>query len=130
MSSKQEESFAILTERELSSAAFKDEAYEFYKRLRASRPVCPVSMGELGEGWLITRYDDAVHILKDARVKKNYENAFTEEELENFSALENEEPLSKHMLNADPPTTAVCGLLFRKHLLPGWFYSSKTESKK
>lgn len=49
MSSKQEESFAILTERELSSAAFKDEAYEFYKRLRASRPVYPVSMGDLGE---------------------------------------------------------------------------------
>ncbi|MDI5791356.1 hypothetical protein PO124_32025 [Bacillus licheniformis] len=44
-------------------------------------------MGELGEGWLITRYDDAVHILKDARVKK-LRNAFTEEELENFSALE------------------------------------------
>ncbi|MCY8615844.1 cytochrome P450, partial [Bacillus haynesii] len=50
MSSKQEKSSAILSERELSSAAFKDEAYEFYKRLRASRPVYPVSMGDLGEG--------------------------------------------------------------------------------
>ena len=118
MSSKQEESFAILTERELSSAAFKDEAYEFYKRLRASRPVCPVSMGELGEGWLITRYDDAVHILKDARVKKNYENAFTEEELENFSALENEEPLSKHMLNADPPDHGRLRSLVQKAFTP------------
>ena len=118
MSSKQEESFAILTERELSSAAFKDEAYEFYKRLRASRPVYPVSMGDLGEGWLITRYEDAVHILKDARVKKNYENAFTEEELENFSALENEEPLSKHMLNSDPPDHGRLRSLVQKAFTP------------
>ncbi|WP_271725473.1 cytochrome P450 family protein [Bacillus paralicheniformis] len=118
MSSKQEESFAILTERELSSAAFKDEAYEFYKRLRASRPVYPVSMGDLGEGWLITRYEDAVHILKDARMKKNYENVFTEEELENFSALENEEPLSKHMLNSDPPDHGRLRSLVQKAFTP------------
>ncbi|MDE1454798.1 Polyketide biosynthesis cytochrome P450 PksS [Bacillus paralicheniformis] len=118
MSLKQEESFAILTERELSSAAFKDEAYEFYKRLRASRPVYPVSMGDLGEGWLITRYEDAVHILKDARMKKNYENVFTEEELENFSALENEEPLSKHMLNSDPPDHGRLRSLVQKAFTP------------
>ncbi|MCY8039837.1 cytochrome P450 [Bacillus paralicheniformis] len=118
MSSKQEESFAILTERELSSAAFKDEAYEFYKRLRPSRPVYPVSMGDLGEGWLITRYEDAVHILKDARMKKNYENVFTEEELENFSALENEEPLSKHMLNSDPPDHGRLRSLVQKAFTP------------
>ncbi|WP_458117495.1 cytochrome P450 family protein [Bacillus sp. PK6-026] len=118
MSSKQEESFAILTERELSSAAFKDEAYEFYKRLRASRPVYPVSMGDLGEGWLITRYDDAVRILKDARMKKNYENVFTEEELENFSALGNEEPLSKHMLNLDPPDHGRLRSLVQKAFTP------------
>ncbi|MEC0669463.1 cytochrome P450 [Bacillus haynesii] len=118
MSSKQEKSSAILSERELSSAAFKDEAYEFYKRLRASRPVYPVSMGDLGEGWLITRYDDAVHILKDARMKKNYENVFTEEELENFSALENEEPLSKHMLNSDPPDHGRLRSLVQKAFTP------------
>ena len=118
MSSKHQKVSTILSEKELSSAAFKHNAYDFYKNTRGSRSVYPVSMGDLGEGWLITRYDDAVHILKDARVKKNYENAFTEEELENFSALENEEPLSKHMLNLDPPDHGRLRSLVQKAFTP------------
>ncbi|MDN5386607.1 MULTISPECIES: cytochrome P450 family protein [Bacillus] len=118
MSSKHQKSSTILSEEELSSAAFKHNAYDFYKNTRGSRPVYPVSMGDLGEGWLITRYDDAVRILKDARMKKNYENVFTEEELENFSALENEEPLSKHMLNADPPNHGRLRSLVQKAFTP------------
>ncbi|MPQ24462.1 cytochrome P450 family protein [Bacillus paralicheniformis] len=118
MSSKHQKSSTILSEEELSSAAFKHNAYDFYKNTRGSRPVYPVSMGDLGEGWLITRYDDAVRILKDARMKKNYENVFTEEELENFSALENEEPLSKHMLNSDPPDHGRLRSLVQKAFTP------------
>lgn len=34
MSSKEKNSVTILTESQLSSRAFKDEAYEFYKELR------------------------------------------------------------------------------------------------
>ncbi|MED1221325.1 cytochrome P450 [Bacillus paralicheniformis] len=118
MSSKHQKVSTILSEIELSSAAFKHNAYDFYKNTRGSRPVYPVSMGDLGEGWLITRYEDAVHILKDARMKKNYENVFTEEELENFSALENEEPLSKHMLNSDPPDHGRLRSLVQKAFTP------------
>ena len=118
MSSKHQKVSTILSEKELSSAAFKHNAYDFYKNTRCSRSVYPVSMGDLGEGWLITRYEDAVHILKDARMKKNYENVFTEEELENFSALENEEPLSKHMLNSDPPDHGRLRSLVQKAFTP------------
>ena len=45
MASKHEKSSAVLSEIDLSSAAFKHEAYDFYKELRASRPLYPVSLG-------------------------------------------------------------------------------------
>lgn len=119
MSSKRELSSGILSEAHLSSAAFKQEAYELYKELRASRPVYPVSLGDLGEGWLMTRYDDAIQLLKDARLKKNYENVFTEKEDESRPMpLENEEPLTKHMLNSDPPDHSRLRSLVQKAFTP------------
>lgn len=49
MSSKEKKSVTILTESQLSSRAFKDEAYEFYKELRKSQPLYPLSLGGSGE---------------------------------------------------------------------------------
>ncbi|PAY13741.1 cytochrome P450 [Bacillus sp. 7705b] len=103
MSSKQKKNVAILTESQLSSRAFKDEAYDFYKELRESHPLYPLALGTLGDGWLITRYDDAVHLLKNEKLKKNYENVITAKEETRPVLLKNEEPLTKHMLNSDPP---------------------------
>ncbi|WFA03888.1 MULTISPECIES: cytochrome P450 family protein [Bacillus] len=118
MVSKNEESSAILSEQHLSSAAFKDEAYEFYKELRVSRPLYPVSLGDLGEGCLMTRYDDAIRLLKDAKLKKNYENVFTEEEENRPILSENEEALTKHMLNSDPPDHSRLRTLVQKAFTP------------
>lgn len=119
MSSKEKKSVTILTESQLSSRTFKDEAYEFYKELRKSQPLYPLSLGALGKGWLISRYDDAIHLLKNEKLKKNYENVITAKEENRPVLLKNEEPLTKHMLNSDPRITIVCELLFRKHLLIG-----------
>ncbi|MED4865592.1 cytochrome P450 [Bacillus subtilis] len=102
MSSKEKKSVTILTESQLSSRAFKDEAYEFYKELRKSQPLYPLSLGALGKGWLISRYEDAIHLLKNEKLKKNYENVFTAKE-KRPALLKNEESLTKHMLNSDPP---------------------------
>lgn len=102
MSSKEKKSVTILTESQLSSRAFKDEAYEFYKELRKSQALYPLSLGALGKGWLISRYDDAIHLLKNEKLKKNYENVFTAKE-KRPALLKNEETLTKHMLNSDPP---------------------------
>lgn len=103
MFSKQNVSLTVLTESQLSSRAFKDEAYAFYKELRKSRPLCPLSLGSLGEGWLISRYDDAIQLLKNEKLKKNYENVFTAKEEKRPVLFKNEGPLRKHMLNSDPP---------------------------
>ena len=118
MSSKEKKSVTILTESQLSSRAFKDEAYEFYKELRKSQPLYPLSLGALGKGWLISRYDDAIHLLKNEKLKKNYENVFTAKE-KRPALLKNEESLTKHMLNSDPRITTACELLFKKHLRIG-----------
>lgn len=116
MASKHEKSSAVLSEIDLSSAAFKHEAYDFYKELRASRPLYPVSLGELGQGWLITRYDDAMHLLKDARLKKDVENVFAENEEPVISKTK--EPLTEHMLNSDPPDHTRLRSLVQKAFTP------------
>ncbi|NPC93588.1 cytochrome P450 [Bacillus sp. WMMC1349] len=117
MTLKGVKSYSVLSEMQLSSTEFKNEAYNFYKELRSAYPVYPISLGDLGDGWLITRYDDAIYLLKDARLKKNVENVLTENEKRPVF-LENEEPLTKHMLNSDPPDHSRLRSLVQKAFTP------------
>lgn len=104
MSSKSEQHSILLSETQLTSSAFKHEAYDIYKELREFHPAYPLSLGEQNQGWLITRYEDAASLLKDARLMKNIENVFSEKEkIKVPISLENRELLRKHMLNSDPP---------------------------
>lgn len=80
--------------------------------MRKSQALYPLSLGALGKGWLISRYDDAIHLLKNEKLKKNYENVFTAKE-KRPALLKNEETLTKHMLNSDPLITTACELLFK-----------------
>jgi cytochrome P450 len=89
---------------DLFGAQFKAKAYETYARMRAEMPVYRrvSSMGS-GATCYITRYDDAVAILRDhKRFVKDARNTMTEAER---AALPAEPPLlsllSRHMLNAD-----------------------------
>jgi cytochrome P450 len=43
---------------------FKANPYPFYARLRDEAPVCRIS-AFLTQGWLVTRYDDVLMLLKD-----------------------------------------------------------------
>ncbi len=52
----------------LASPAFKANPYPFYSRLRAEAPVFQVSLPGGQSAWLITRYDDVLAALKDARL--------------------------------------------------------------
>ena len=56
--------------RYLASPRFKANPHPFYARLRAEAPVCRVSMF-LIQGWLVTRYDDVLTVLKDDRFSKD-----------------------------------------------------------
>ncbi len=104
MSSKNELNFKLLFESQLSSPVFKQEAYDIYKELRECHPVSPLSSGENSQSWLITRYEDAISLLKDAKLMKNIENVFNnEEDVDVPISLENRDLLRNHMLNSDPP---------------------------
>ncbi|WP_242220442.1 cytochrome P450 [Bacillus cereus group sp. BfR-BA-01380] len=114
MSSNNEMNRNTLPEIQLTSAAFKHEAYDIYKELRASHPVYQV----YPHAWLITRYEDAVSLLKDARLLKNAKNIFSKEEFEASFTLENGEYLRKHMLRSDPPDHSRLRSLVQKAFTP------------
>lgn len=114
MSSNNEMNRNTLPEIQLTSAAFKHEAYDIYKELRASHPVYPV----YPNAWLITRYEDAVSLLKDTRLLKDDKNVFSKEEFEAYFTLENGEYLRKHMLRSDPPDHSRLRSLVQKAFTP------------
>ncbi|PFD95722.1 cytochrome P450 [Bacillus cereus] len=104
MASKNELNLKLLSESQLSSPIFKQEAYDIYKELREFHPVYPLSSGGQSQSWLITRYEDAISLLKDTKLMKNIENVFSDkEEIDAPISLENRELLRNHMLNSDPP---------------------------
>ena len=65
----------------IASSEFKANPFPFYARLRAEEPIyrTPLPTGE--PAWLITRYDDAVAVLKDERFVKDRANALTPAQL-------------------------------------------------
>jgi len=83
---------------DLSSPAFKADPHPFYARLRAEAPVYRTRLSFLTTAWLVTRYDDAVFVLKEGP----FSNALLRQKLLSWlpSRLE---ALTHHVLNADPP---------------------------
>src|SRR5262245_51445888 len=82
--------FSLLTRRSRSTARaavniaspeFKADPFPFYARLRAEEPVYRTNLPTGETAWLITRYDDAVAVLKDERFVKNKVNALTKAQL-------------------------------------------------
>ena len=61
----------------LASAQFKEDAYEIYKESRKMQPILFVNKTELGAEWLITRYEDALPLLKDNRLKRSGQCIFS-----------------------------------------------------
>ncbi|WIY63468.1 cytochrome P450 family protein [Bacillus arachidis] len=102
----------------LASADFKEDAYEIYKESRKLQPILFVCKSELWTEWLITRYEDALPLLKDSRLKKNPENVFSQEGLKPFHSLENSDYLTKHMLNSDSPDHSRLRALVQKAFTP------------
>ncbi|PEY38354.1 cytochrome P450 [Bacillus cereus] len=118
MSFKNKVGYKIENGIHLASAEFKEDAYEIYKESRKSQPILFVYKSELGAEWLITRYEDALPLLKDSCLKKNPENVFSQEGFNPFLSLENSDHLTKHMLNSDPPDHSRLRALVQKAFTP------------
>ncbi|MFJ8414317.1 cytochrome P450 family protein [Bacillus paramycoides] len=102
----------------LASAQFKEDAYEIYKESRKVQPILFVNKVEIGKEWLITRYEDALPLLKDNRLKKDPANVFSQNRMNMYLSLDNSDHLTTHMLNSDPPNHNRLRSLVQKAFTP------------
>ncbi|KMN41072.1 cytochrome P450 family protein [Bacillus sp. LK2] len=102
----------------LASAQFKKDAYEIYKESRKVQPILFVNKVEIGKEWLITRYEDALPLLKDNRLKKDPANVFSQNRMNMYLSLDNSDHLTTHMLSSDPPNHNRLRFLVQKAFTP------------
>ncbi|WP_420986125.1 cytochrome P450 family protein [Bacillus toyonensis] len=102
----------------LASAQFKEDAYEIYKESRKVQPILFVNQIEIGKEWLITRYEDALPLLKDNRLKKDQANVFPQDTKNMYLSVDNSDHLTTHMLNSDPPNHSRLRSLVQKAFTP------------
>ncbi|QWG63890.1 cytochrome P450 family protein [Bacillus mycoides] len=102
----------------LASTQFKEDAYEIYKESRKVQPILFVNQIEIGKEWLITRYEDALPLLKDNRLKKDQANVFPQDTKNMHLSVDNSDHLTTHMLNSDPPNHSRLRSLVQKAFTP------------
>jgi cytochrome P450 PksS len=110
-----------MTPVDVTSAAFKANPFPFYAQLRAEAPVFPltVPMPVRRRAWLVTRYDDVLAVLKDARFAKNPRNAMSPEQLKKRPWMPPMfKPLERNMLDLDSPDHPRLRALVHKAFTP------------
>jgi len=104
---------------DLFDPAFKANPYPTYARLRSTAPVHRITLPDGRGVWLITRYDAVLAVLKDERFVKDWRNALTPEQLAQVPSIpEVMKPLSKNMLDTDPPDHERLRALVSKAFTP------------
>ncbi len=113
-----------ITQVDVTSAQFKANPFPFYAQLRAEAPVFPVimpipKMPVKGHAWLVTRYDDVLAVLKDARFAKDRHNAMTHEQLKKLPWIPPMfRSLEQNMLDLDSPDHTRLRALVHKVFTP------------
>ena len=109
-----------ITDVDLASRAFCADPYPTYARLRAEEPVCRVRLPDGQIAWLVTRYDDAVSVLKDPRFGNDREKIMTPEQAARLPWTPSVvKRLSRMMLNLDAPDHTRLRALVHKAFTPG-----------
>jgi cytochrome P450 PksS len=104
---------------DLFDPAFKANPYPTYARLRSTAPVHRTVLPDGRGVWLVTRYADALSVLKDERFVKDWRKAMTPEQLAQIPPVpEVMRPLSTNMLDADPPDHTRLRALVSKAFTP------------
>ncbi|HTK06209.1 MAG TPA: cytochrome P450 [Ktedonobacteraceae bacterium] len=86
----------------LTSQETRHNPTPLYQQLRTSEPLVRLQMPGGTQAYLLTRYDDALQILKDPRLLKDSRQVLTPEERQKL--IRNEEAaelLTRHMLSSD-----------------------------
>jgi cytochrome P450 len=110
----------VLTDRrvDITSAGFKANPFPFYESLRRDHPVYSVSLPNRTSAWLISRYDDVVAALKDPRLVKNRRSVPGSKKTGLAWTPRMFEPLTRNMLDSDPPDHTRLRMLVHKAFTP------------
>jgi cytochrome P450 PksS len=105
---------------DISSPRFKADPYPFFARLRAEAPVHRVWLPAGLHAYLVTRYDDVVTVLKDERFGKDKTRALAPDQLKKQPWMPKVfQPLTRNMLDLDPPDHTRLRALVQKTFTPG-----------
>jgi cytochrome P450 len=105
---------------ELISPAFRADPYPTYARWRSEAPVCRAQMPDKQTVWLVSRYDDALTVLKDLRFANDRERVLTPEQAARLPWTPSVvKRLSRMMLNLDAPDHTRLRALVHKAFTPG-----------
>ncbi|HYV50060.1 MAG TPA: cytochrome P450 [Myxococcaceae bacterium] len=104
------------------SRHFKADPFGYYARLRREAPVFQLMLFGRQRGWLVTRYDDVVAVLKHPSLGKDRFSNLTDAERAKLPwFFRYFQPLMQNMLERDPPDhTRLRGLVhkaFTPHLV-------------
>jgi cytochrome P450 PksS len=103
---------------DITSARFKANPFSFYESLRRDDPVCCIVLPNGTSAWLISRYDDVVSALKDPRLVKNRRNVPGAKKAALAWTPKVFEPLTRNMLDSDPPDHTRLRMLVHKAFTP------------
>jgi cytochrome P450 PksS len=102
---------------DISSPAFKADPFPFYRRLRDEAPASPVVLPSRLTVWLVTRYDDVATVLRDERFPKT-PAGIPGPKVRLPPTPRFFLPLTRHMLNADPPDHTRLRALVQRAFTP------------
>ncbi len=98
---------------------FKQIAHQHYSQMRSGQPIQRVGWPTGGAAWLVTRYDDALAVLKDDRFTKDWRRLAPPEKVERAKAMpESMRMMVDHMLTTDPPEHTRLRSLVQKAFTP------------
>ena len=104
---------------DFSSRQFKANPFPFYARLRVEAPVFRIPLPGKQVGWLVTRYDDAVAVLKHPGLGKDRLGNMTPDQLAKLPwFMSFFKPLMHNMLDRDPPDHTRLRSLVHKAFTP------------
>jgi cytochrome P450 PksS len=108
-----------ITPVDVIDAKFKANPFPFYAQLRAEAPVFPTKLSSWSRAWLVTRYDDVLHVLKDERFTKDRYSAQSPEQLKKAPWMPPMfKPLERNMLDLDGPDHSRLRALVHKAFTP------------
>ncbi|MBD1373016.1 cytochrome P450 [Hazenella sp. IB182357] len=106
---------------DFQSPEYQKNPYAVYEKLRTSDPVHAFTFeffDQKAPAWLITRYNDCLQLLKDARLTTDYRQVMSEAEMKKFVQIDQFESFSNSMLNHDPPDHTRLRLLVHQAFTP------------